>query len=463
MRTAYGDRIRIDYVGKDRTEQVRGLIGFELKNACVGRDSFADFANAVSQSIDYQKSRIQSDLVDREDWFASTLKWTFMFPCSYRIYEKGQPHGARRAAGYVGAGSAEASQQVRRGGGGIRSCQEGLGAVSRRPPRVLDEERADEFGLPPCEGDESGVRAMKRAAVDHPKMFRLCGLLKLRRWEAIGILESLWLFTARFAPCGDVGKYPDTEIARGIDWNKDATRLVEALVEAGWLDRCDCHRIVVHDWEHHADQTLKRSLASNSLAFVKHEASIGKPAQPELKTDASPPVPEPEPEPVPEPEPESETETPTATKVAECDALPLDAAAQKRKLTAMGWVGIRRTPTEVLEALMNLREDDLVPLEGMNTLFMIRARLWWFEEFWMDYWRKGAKRAALVAYFDRVTTLAQHDEIIEAVQAQLPGMMARPEDKRPQGASWINGERWEDAVLPPPSSRGDLFAEDMHP
>ena len=35
-----------------------------------------------------------------------------------------------------------------------------------------------------------------------------------------------------------------------------------------------------------------------------------------------------------------------------------------------------------------------------------------------------------------------------ATIAQKPEMMAREEDKRPYGSSWLNGERWEDVVKP---------------
>jgi hypothetical protein len=142
---------------------------------------------------------------------------------------------------------------------------------------------------------------MKRSTPEHPKLLDLCVRLHIRRWEAVGVLESLWHFTAKFAPQGDVGKYPDAAIAKGIDWNRDPRRLVEALIEAGWIDKCECHRLVIHDWHDHADQTLKRFLASKGLAFVQHDASSKKPAQPTCPTPASPPLPLPLP--IPEPAP----------------------------------------------------------------------------------------------------------------------------------------------------------------
>lgn len=87
MRTPGGDRIRIDYVGREKTGTVKGLVGFEMKSGTVGSAGFTDFSAAIAQSIDYSKARITSDLVDQSDWFGTTLKYVFQFPCPYRIYE----------------------------------------------------------------------------------------------------------------------------------------------------------------------------------------------------------------------------------------------------------------------------------------------------------------------------------------------------------------------------------------
>ncbi len=140
---------------------------------------------------------------------------------------------------------------------------------------------------------------MKRSTPEHPKLLDLCARLHLRRWEAVGILESLWHFTAKFAPQGDIGRFTNTAIAKGIDWNRAPERLITALVESRWLDECDCHRLMIHDWSDHADQTLKRLLASRGLAFIQHDASSKKPARLTCLAPASPPLPLPLPEPEP--------------------------------------------------------------------------------------------------------------------------------------------------------------------
>lgn len=117
---------------------------------------------------------------------------------------------------------------------------------------------------------------MKRTGADHPKVKHLAQILNIEIWGAVGILELLWHFTARYAPQGDIGKYSDATIARAIGWEKHTGRkgvtpeyrLSSALVEAGWVDSCQCHRLVVHDWAEHADQQVKRKLLSEKLVFA---------------------------------------------------------------------------------------------------------------------------------------------------------------------------------------------------
>lgn len=137
---------------------------------------------------------------------------------------------------------------------------------------------------------------MKRGTPDHPKFLKLCQVLRLQKYEAAGLLEMLWHFTAKWAPQGDIGKYPDSAIAEAVGWKRPTgakgvtpeCRLSDALVDAEWLDRDTVHRLLVHDWPDHADQSVKRMLASRGLAFIQPTASLPVPL----------PVPLPEPDPI---------------------------------------------------------------------------------------------------------------------------------------------------------------------
>ena len=115
---------------------------------------------------------------------------------------------------------------------------------------------------------------MKRGTPEHPKTKDLCARLHLPLWGAVGILESLWLFTQKFAVRGDIGKFSDEAIAEAIGWKKDPDKLIRALVDAKWLDGCDCHRLLVHDWKDHCDQTVQRVAAKRGLIIIQHNPSI---------------------------------------------------------------------------------------------------------------------------------------------------------------------------------------------
>lgn len=109
---------------------------------------------------------------------------------------------------------------------------------------------------------------MKRSTVDHPKFERLQKVLTLKRWQAMGLLEALWHFTAKFASQGDVGRWSDEEIADWIGWEGSASELIAALVKCRWLDEDATHRLLVHDWHDHADGATKISLKRADKLFL---------------------------------------------------------------------------------------------------------------------------------------------------------------------------------------------------
>lgn len=144
---------------------------------------------------------------------------------------------------------------------------------------------------------------MKRQALNHTKMDLLMSHLRIPRYAAVGILESLWHLTAREAPRGDIGKLSDERIAIGIDWRgaanrtrqQEATRLVHALTESGWLDSHDSYRLVVHDWHDHADEAVKKFIKRNNLTWASLDMSGNAPTRPDMSC-----LPVPVPVPVPE-------------------------------------------------------------------------------------------------------------------------------------------------------------------
>lgn len=111
---------------------------------------------------------------------------------------------------------------------------------------------------------------MKRSAMDHPKLLKLMRVLEIPRYSAVGLLESLWHFTAKFAPTGGFNRFSDEDLAQWIAWEGTPDKLINALVECGWLDRCGSNRMLVHDWAEHADQGVKKHLLRTGRTFDVH-------------------------------------------------------------------------------------------------------------------------------------------------------------------------------------------------
>lgn len=134
---------------------------------------------------------------------------------------------------------------------------------------------------------------MKRGTLEHSKMRRLRKVLDLRLYEAAGLLETLWHLADRESPRGDIGKLSDEAICDSLDWARDHKTLLDALVDCGWIDRCEEHRLVVHDWHDHCnDATRKRIMRDGSgFAIVRQRrttADNGGQRQPALPSPALP-------------------------------------------------------------------------------------------------------------------------------------------------------------------------------
>lgn len=112
---------------------------------------------------------------------------------------------------------------------------------------------------------------MKLGATDSIKFKKLKQKLKLKHWEAVGLLESIWMFTSRNAPGGDIGKHPDDDITAAIEWDGDPTELITVLVECRWFDRCETNRLLVHDWEDHMPNWLAGNMKKHGKKVASQE------------------------------------------------------------------------------------------------------------------------------------------------------------------------------------------------
>lgn len=106
---------------------------------------------------------------------------------------------------------------------------------------------------------------MKRETLRHPKLYDLMGRLQCDRPTALGYLQLLWDYTGEVAPQGNIGKWSDAAIAAACDWHGDAAAFVCDLVDAGWLDRVEEHRLLVHDWGDHCERWVRAKLQRAGL------------------------------------------------------------------------------------------------------------------------------------------------------------------------------------------------------
>lgn len=150
-----------------------------------------------------------------------------------------------------------------------------------------------------------------RAVPEHPKFAALKATLSLRKYPALGILEALWHFTGKYTPQGNIGKFKDAEIEAWLEWDGESGALVSALVATGWLDTSTEHRLLVHDWQDHADATTKKQLGRSGKGFVQDSGHVRDVSRVNGKI-AGPPEPDPEPVPVPVPELSLTTPAPSA-------------------------------------------------------------------------------------------------------------------------------------------------------
>jgi hypothetical protein len=75
--------------------------------------------------------------------------------------------------------------------------------------------------------------------------------------------------------------------------------LVRALLQTGWLDRDQVHRLLVHDWAQHADKATKNALKRSELGFCTYTVPTPSVQQSngEVKSGTLYPLPEPVPDP----------------------------------------------------------------------------------------------------------------------------------------------------------------------
>jgi len=113
---------------------------------------------------------------------------------------------------------------------------------------------------------------MLKSGLNHPKMLLLAKLLGEEVVTARGIMESLWQMTAELAPRGNIGKFSSDQIVSALHWrgihsSLTVNEIMQAIVDAGFLDPHPEFGLLCHDWPRHCDHYVHRKLALETLYF----------------------------------------------------------------------------------------------------------------------------------------------------------------------------------------------------
>lgn len=134
-------------------------------------------------------------------------------------------------------------------------------------------------------------------SVDGPKLRNLYKQLGCSKFEALGILNFLWIWGLTNAEKDGLILYADKEdIERylygvGSGCKLSPRQVVDALFETGWIDQTPSG-LYLHDWEMWQDQWYKAKERRESDARRKRESRKNKPPEPkpeeveEKKADA---------------------------------------------------------------------------------------------------------------------------------------------------------------------------------
>ena len=109
---------------------------------------------------------------------------------------------------------------------------------------------------------------MKRGTEKLLKFKKLQVTLGLTFWQAKGLLQTLWDFTSENSPSGNIGRFTNEDIAFGLDWKDNSDQLIEALIKEGWIEEHPDHRLTIHHWPDHCEESVHRKLARAHQYFA---------------------------------------------------------------------------------------------------------------------------------------------------------------------------------------------------
>lgn len=321
---------------------------------------------------------------------------------------------------------------------------------------------------------------MKREAVTHTKMKRLCRRLDIPQWQGVGLVESLWQLTSREAPRGDIGKLSNEDIALAIGYHGDEARMIEALVLSRWVDQHPIERLIIHDWHEHCEDSVHVKLARTRQYFASGHApkltrlSNKERAVVEQFYEANPPAP---PIPTPTQQDAAGSEDPKSAQNSDPCAQNEDLSAKKRAECAQNGDPCalplplplpRPLPVSDIHAASPDQEPAHTgenaagaacplpvptstsprPVKGKRTTDQIKAslgkRLQWWEVWWKEFPCHEAMNQAMDAFDRKILTADLAKLAIEGAKRYADKARADPTMRLKFGQGWLNDERWKD-------------------
>ena len=236
----------------------------------------------------------------------------------------------------------------------------------------------------------------------HPKTKKLARLLGVSLPAAVGHLHYFWWWALDFAQDGTLEKYDGYDLADAMQWDGDPDQLLEAMIEAGYIDDTE-DGLMIHDWGEYAGKLLERRAKDRARKRAAAEAA-GVPQNFRRSSDGND---------------EESAETPSASFVTNQPTVP-----NQPNTTNSTNRTEPTTPTGDAQALQERR----------------------FAEFWKAYPKKVGKASCLKAWKKLKPTTELHDHIMTALEAQKRSEQWQREGGRyiPNPLTWLNQGRWDD-------------------
>ncbi len=243
----------------------------------------------------------------------------------------------------------------------------------------------------------------------HPKALKLTRLLKAEQPgtalpAVVGYLHFLWWWAMDFAQDGSLARYDAYEIAEAAQWNGDAQAFLDALIEAGFIDRKG-DDLTLHDWDEYAGKLLERRAKDRERKRTAAEEAKRERGTPN-NSDGKP------------------------TERGRTPSLPNLTQPNQHNQTK---------PNQHNPTLPNQTKPSAASAESLEQTFAA---------FWNEYPRKVGKTKC----FDVWKKLKPSAELVEKIMAAVMAQKQTAQWQKDGGAyiphptTWLNQGRWDDEV-----------------